>query len=155
MNLSKNFTLAEVTESQTAERMGIANFPDDAALANLQFLFQNLVQPIRDKWGPVVISSGYRSPHLNRATGGAVNSQHVTGQAADLKFMGGVSKLDVARWIIDSGIVFDQLILEAFDPANLSKGWLHVSLTSGVNRLQVLTATFVAGKAQYSKGLPK
>ncbi|MFN4328285.1 MAG: D-Ala-D-Ala carboxypeptidase family metallohydrolase [Limnobacter sp.] len=154
MRLSKNFTLAEVIESQTGERNGIDNTPDASSLANLQFLFENLVQPIRDKFGPTIISSGYRCPKLNRAIGGALNSQHVLGQAADLKFVN-VDKLEVARWILSSGLKFDQVILEAYDPADIRKGWLHVSLTRGINRMQVLTANFVLGKAQYSKGLPQ
>lgn len=154
MKLSKNFTLDEALESQTGERNGIDNTPDDAALKNLVFLFENLVQPIRDKFGPTIISSGYRSPKLNRAVGGSLTSQHVTGQAADLKFVN-TDKLEVARWVVASGLKFDQLILEAYDPKNISKGWLHVSLTSGINRMQVMTATFVNGKAVYTKGLPK
>lgn len=153
MQLSKNFTLEEAIESQTAERNNIDNTPDAATIANLKFLFENLVQPIRDKFGVTIISSGYRSPKLNRAIGGSLTSQHVLGQAVDLKFAN-ADKLQVARWVIASGLKFDQLILEAYDPANIKKGWLHLSLNNGANRMQVMTATFSNGKAIYTKGLP-
>ncbi len=154
MLLSRNFPLDEALESQEAERKGIDNTPTPEVIENLKFLFTNLVQPIRDKWGITIISSGYRSPELNRSIGGSLTSQHVMGQAADLKFTGGVDKLQVAKWIIAEKLPFDQLILEAYDPANVSKGWLHVSLTKGFNRKQVMTATFKGGKVQYSVGLP-
>lgn len=145
--------LHEFTDSQIAERHGLNNEPDNAVIENLKFLCENLIQPIRDKFGVVIVSSGYRSPAVNRMAGGSSTSQHVLGQAADLKFVG-TDKLKVARWLAQSGLVFDQLILEAYDPANINKGWLHVSLTRGANRQQVMTARFVKGKPQYTKGLP-
>jgi len=66
MNLSANFTLKELTKSDTATRLGIDNTPDEAVIESLRLLCENILQPVRDHFGkPVKISSGYRSPELN------------------------------------------------------------------------------------------
>ena len=72
MRLSKNFSRAEIEHSNTAKRLGISNEMSEKHLENMQRLVDNLIQPLRDAIGPVRISSGYRSPSLNRAIGGAV-----------------------------------------------------------------------------------
>ena len=74
MKLSKNFSLAEFTKSQTALRMDIDNTPQGEHLENAIELFEYVVQPIRDNFGPTVINSGYRSPELNNAVGGSSRS---------------------------------------------------------------------------------
>ena len=84
MRLSKNFTLSEITKSNTAKRLGINNAPDKEHLKNMQVLIRDLIQPMRDAIGPIRISSGYRNPHLNRAIGGSTKSQHCKGQALEL-----------------------------------------------------------------------
>ena len=85
MNLTKNFTMRELTRSATADRLGILNEPTKTIAANLQELAETVLQPIRDKWGqPIIVTSGYRSPKLNAAVGGAKSSQHMLGQAADI-----------------------------------------------------------------------
>ena len=76
MRLSKNFTLSEITKSNTAKRLGIDNAPNQEHLNNMQILIRDLIQPMRDALGPIRISSGYRSPVLNRAIGGSTKSQH-------------------------------------------------------------------------------
>ena len=86
MRLSKNFTLSEITKSNTAKRLGIKNAPNKEHLSNMQILIRDLIQPMRDALGPIRISSGYRSPVLNRAIGGSTKSQHCKGQAVDLQF---------------------------------------------------------------------
>jgi zinc D-Ala-D-Ala carboxypeptidase len=153
MQLSKNFFLGEFTKSQTATRFGLENSPTQDQIAALTDLAKNVLQPVRDQFGPVTISSGFRSAALNRAIGGSSTSQHSRGEAADFEAVG-ISNLRVAEWIRDN-LEFDQLILEGFNPAQgANSGWIHVSYTtSGQNRKQVLTARFVGGRAQYSKGL--
>jgi len=152
MKLSKNFSLAEFTKSQTAERKGIDNTPQgehmDAAVA----LFENVVQPVRDHFGPTVINSGYRSPELNDAVGGSSKSQHCKGEAADIE-VPGVANSSAAQWIHDN-LDFDQLILEFVTPGIPDSGWVHVSYKAdGDNRKSVLTAKRIDGKTVYEQGL--
>ena len=136
MRLSKNFVLSEITRSNTARRKGISNEPDKEHLANLQPIITELIQPMRDAIGPIRISSGYRSPKLNRAIGGSSRSQHCKGEALDLQFWkdGQMNNQIMYDWILDSGLEFDQMINE-FDFA-----WIHISFSSGKNRKQVLEA---------------
>lgn len=152
MKLSENFTLREFTKSQTASRRGIDNTPSDEHLDNALALFENVVQPVRDYFGPTIITSGYRSPELNQAIGGSPTSQHSVGQAADLEVLG-VSTAAVCEWIAEN-VEFDQLILEFYTPGQTNSGWVHVSyVKDGVNRKETLTATKVNGRTQYSYGL--
>ena len=137
MRLSKNFTLLEITKSNTAKRLGIKNAPDKEHLKNMQVLIRDLIQPIRDAIGPIRISSGYRNPQLNRAIGGSTKSQHCKGEALDLQFWkdGEMCNKEIYDWVIKSEIEFDQMINE-FDFA-----WIHISLKSkGKNRRMVLEA---------------
>ena len=136
MKLSKNFSLAEIEHSNTAKRLGIKNEMSEEHLANMQNLIDNLIQPLRDGIGPIRISSGYRSPKLNRAIGGSSRSQHCKGEALDLQFWkdGEMNNKIMYDWILDSCLEFDQMINE-FDYA-----WIHISFSSGKNRKQVLEA---------------
>ena len=91
MRLSKNFTLSEFTRSATASRKGIDNTPSAKDIVNLQHLVSKILQPMRNALGPIRITSGYRSPAVNRAIGGSTKSQHCKGQAADIQiYKGGV-----------------------------------------------------------------
>ena len=85
MKLSQNFSLRELTKSQTAERKGIDNTPTDEHIENLKLLCENILQPVRNEWGVVSVSSGYRSPELCVAIGSSERSQHARGQAADFE----------------------------------------------------------------------
>lgn len=136
MRLSKNFVLSEITRSNTARRLGISNEPSKEHLANMQVLITELIQPMRDALGPIRISSGYRSPQLNRAIGGSKKSQHCKGQALDLQFWkdGQMCNEEIYRWVLKSGVKFDQMINE-FDFA-----WIHISLKEDKNRSMVLEA---------------
>ena len=136
MKLSKNFALSEITHSNTAKRLGIDNEPTETHLQNMQYLVDNLLQPLRDAVGPIRVSSGYRNPSLNRAIGGSRSSQHCKGQALDLQFweMGKMNNKVIYDWILKSGLEFDQMINE-FDFA-----WIHISLKKEDNRNQVLEA---------------
>ena len=136
MKLSNNFSLSEVTRSSTAKRIGIDNAPNKEHLNNIQALIRKIVQPLRDAIGPIRISSGYRSPSLNRAIGGSNKSQHCKGQALDLQFWEGgeMNNKKIYDWILSSGIDFDQMINE-FDYS-----WIHISFSEFKNRKQVLEA---------------
>ncbi len=110
MRLSENFTLRELTKSQTAERKGIPNEPSKEEIENLRALCKNVLQPVRDNYRvPITPSSGYRSPSLNTAIGSRCSCEHVTGQAVDFEVAGYNDKV-LGRCIVDI-LVFDQLIL--------------------------------------------
>ena len=149
--LSKNFTLTEFTKSQTALRQGIDNRPGTIHLHNAKLLFGNVVQPVRDHFGPTVINSGYRGPALNEAVGGSSKSQHCKGEAADIECPG-TPNYDVAKWI-EENLDFDQLILEFYTPGIPDSGWVHVSYKAEGNRKSVLTAMKENGKTVYKPGL--
>lgn len=152
MKLSENFSLSEFTKSQTASRKGIDNTPEDKHLDAAKALFENVAQPIRDHFGPTIITSGYRSPELNAEIGGSATSQHSKGEAVDLEVLG-VPTAEVAQWISDN-LVYDQLILEFYVPEETNSGWVHVSYKAeGSNRNQDLTASKVNGQTQYANGL--
>lgn len=149
MNLSKHFTLDELTKSATAQRKGIENFPDAEQLENLRDLVENILEPLRHKWGQaIVITSGFRCEKLNRILGGAKNSQHCTGEAADIRtvcdsFDKNKELFDV---LIESGLPFDQVIWEYGNDAG--PDWIHVSY-SQKHRRQVLRAYKRNGKTVY------
>ena len=140
MKLSKNFSLKELTTSQTAERKGINNNPNDDQITALQKLSENILQPVRDHYAsPVTVSSGFRSEELCVAIGSSVNSQHAKGQAADFEIFG-VPNAELAKWIMEN-LDYDQLILEYHKPDEPNSGWIHCSYKNDEdNRKQVLRA---------------
>ena len=145
MRLSKNFVLSEIIRSNTAKRRGISNEPEKEHLDNLQTIITKLIQPMRDAIGPIRISSGYRSPKLNRAIGGSSRSQHCKGQALDVQFWdsGQMNNKAIYNWILQSGLEFDQMINE-FDFS-----WIHISFNANKNRKHVLEAYKNDGKTAY------
>ena len=143
--LSKNFSLAELVKSQTADRLGIANNPDADAIYNMGELAENILQPIRNEYGPFMVSSGYRSVALCEAIGSKATSQHAKGQAVDFE-VPGISNYDLAEWISDN-LQFDQLILECFTGGNTV--WIHCSYVPN-GRKEELTYNRSQG---YRKGL--
>ena len=139
MKLSPNFSLLELTKSQTAERKGIDNTPSPEHQENLKLLCTAILQPVRDHFGRVVtISSGYRSPELCTAIGSKITSQHAKGQAADFEIFG-VSNKALADYI-DAELHYDQLILEYWNESDPNSGWVHCSFAEGKNRKQYLKA---------------
>ena len=139
MKLSENFSLEELTKSQTATRKGIDNTPSPEHQDNLKMLCTHVLQPIRNHFGQVVtISSGYRSPELCIAIGSKTTSQHALGQAADFEIFG-VSNKELADYI-DQNIRYDQLILEYWKPSDPNSGWVHCSYSPRENRKQYLKA---------------
>ncbi len=129
MQLSEYFTLEELTASTTAKMKRIDNTPDKKACLRLAYLCQNILAPIRRKYGfPIYVNSGYRCPELNKAVNGSATSQHLTGDAADITCKA-TSRAELFRLIkkmVESGeIEVGQLIWEYGDAANPS--WIHVS----------------------------
>jgi hypothetical protein len=152
MNLSANFTLKELTKSDTATRLGLDNTPDEQALENLKTLCDMVLQPVREHYGKsVTVNSAYRSPESNAAVGGSKTSDHCKGMAADIEIVG-VANADLAQWIMDN-LEYTQLILEFYTPGIPDSGWVHVSYDPNNLKKQELTATKVAGKTTYLNGL--
>ena len=148
MKLSTNFSLTEMTKSQTATRKGIRNEPSTEHVENLIHLAETVLQPIRNEFGrPVVISSGYRSPELCEAIGSSSKSQHARGEAADFEIPG-VDNMQLATWI-NKNCNFDQLILEFYEPGDPNSGWVHCSAVREGSRAQVLKASKVQGRTKY------
>ena len=148
MKLTENFSLNELTKSQTAERKGIDNTPSAEHQENLKSLCEMVLQPIRDHFGQVVsISSGYRSPELCVAIGSSTNSQHAKGQASDFEIFG-VSNKELADWI-DQNLDYDQLILEYWKESDPNSGWIHCSFNTQGNRKQYLRAYKENGSTKY------
>ena len=126
MQITANFSLDEMTKSQTALRKGINNMPDPIHLHNLHGLCHNILQPVREHFGrPVTVSSGFRSVELCLAIGSSSASQHAKGQAADFEVIG-IDNKEVAEWIRDN-LDFDQLILEFYNEGEPQSGWIHCS----------------------------
>ena len=152
MNLSKNFTLHELTKSETALRLDMDNTPEDDHLENLKALVENVLQPVRDHYGKgVKVNSGFRHPKVNAAVGGSTTSDHCKGMAADIEIPG-VPNAELAEWIQEN-LEFRQLILESSTPGIPDSGWVHVSYNPADNKKQVLTAMKENGKTVYKPGL--
>ena len=149
MKLSENFSLLELTKSQTAERKGIDNTPSTEHQENLESLCTSILQPVRDHFSRVVsISSGYRSEALCLAIGSKVTSQHAKGQAADFEIFG-ISNKELADYI-HFNLNYDQLILEYWKEGEPNSGWVHCSYSEGNNRRQYLRAYKDNGKTRYA-----
>ena len=154
MKLTENFSLAELTKSQTATRLGFENKPNQMQVLALTKLCENVLQPIRNKFEmPVIISSGFRSARLSEAIGSSSKSQHCKGEAADFECYS-VSNKELAEWII-ANLDFDQIILEFYKPEDPHSGWVHCSYSRfGDNRKDVRTASRDAtGKIVYTEGI--
>lgn len=152
MNLTKNFTLSEMTKSETALRKGLNNLPTQDVISALQTLAVNVLQPVRDHYGrSVTVTSGYRSPEVNVAVGGSRTSDHCKGQAADIEIVG-IANADLAKYIEDK-LQFTQLILEFYTQGIPDSGWVHVSYDPNNLKKQVMTALRRDGKTVYLPGL--
>lgn len=146
MKLSKYFTLAEMTFSQTAARKGIKNVPNAEQIENLRFLCEHLDR-IREKAGAAVrVSSGFRSPALNKAVGGSPTSDHPNGNCADFN-IDGYTPRQACELVMSLGIPYDQLILE-FD------NWCHIGIRrTGTNRRERLTYRKVGKQTKKFSGI--
>jgi hypothetical protein len=142
--LTPHFSLEELTVSATAQRLGIDNTPPAEILPNIQVLAEGLERvraalPIYNT--PLHVDSGYRCLALNRAVGGAWNSAHMTGFSADIT-CGSLSPQEVCKYILGTGIKFDQLIYEGT--------WVHISFDPQM-RGEVLVSSFGPGGTIYAK----
>jgi uncharacterized protein YcbK (DUF882 family) len=152
MNLTANFTLAEMVKSDTALRHDMDNTPGENEIANLKRLAEKVLQPVRDHYQKgVKCNSGYRAPAVNQKVGGSSTSDHCKGQAADIEIPG-VANADLAKWITEN-LEFTQVILEFYTPGVPDSGWVHVSYDPDNLKKQVLTATKRDGKTVYLQGL--
>lgn len=141
MNLSTNFTLDELTHSDTAKREGIPNAPTDAQIGSLRALCEAVLEPLRAAVGGAIkVNSGYRGPQLNARIKGATKSQHLTGEAADIQAPA-VSVMRLFKTIVQLGLPFDQVIYEA---RNATSRWVHVSHAAAGNRGEIRVAQFDA-----------
>lgn len=143
----KYFTIKELTASSTAKRKGIDNRPTQEVTTALVALVENVLDPLRQAYGkPIVVTSGYRCAKLNKVVGGASSSQHVRGEAADIRSVSDNPKenkviFDLIRKL---NLPFDQLINE------YNYDWVHVSFSRYKKRGQVLTATKKNGRTIYT-----
>ena len=147
MELTRNFSLSELTKSDTAIRRGINNNPTAEQVDKLKLLCENILQPVRDHFGRVKITSGFRSPELCVAIGSSVNSQHAKAEAADFECVG-VDNAELADWIYNN-LEPDQLILEFYTPGEPNSGWIHCSWVPENRRAQFMHAYKFDGKTKY------
>ena len=146
MRLSKNFTLKELTRSNTALRLGIDNEPSKEGIYKLTLLATQILQPLRDCLGALRVTSGYRSPELCVALGSKISSQHAKYEAIDLQYFkrGRMDNIKIYQALKELALPFDQVILEFgdateyIDPEN--PAWIHISYTLNDNRCQELVA---------------
>jgi len=145
MKLTAHFDLAEFTRSESAKREGLDNTPTPEHLENIKILCEKVLEPIRLRFGSINISSGYRGKMLNHFIGGAVNSDHCLGRAADIDMDDsgtGVTNKEIFDYIKDN-LEFDQVINE------FNYSWVHIGYRQGANRKQVLKAVKEKGKTVY------
>jgi hypothetical protein len=145
LKLSPHFSLEEMTVSETAVRHGIINKPSGEALGNLRALCVHLLEKVRDLTdSPIIVTSGYRSVLLNSLIGGAPNSQHIAGEAADIRCKD-LDQQELFDLIRNSDLPFDQIIDEF-------GSWVHISYTADrTNRRDVLRARRVNGATRYTR----
>ena len=155
MRASKNFTINELCFSTTARRRGINNEPSKEGILKLRLLATELLQPIRDRIGALRVTSGYRSPELNKAIGGSFKideegnhvpkSQHCHYEAVDLQYVkrGQMDNNKIYNAVIEGALEFDQMILEFGTSTEYLDGksdWIHISWKVTDNRRQILVA---------------
>ena len=150
--LTRNFSLHELTKSETALRYDMENEPGSVEVANLVDLAAKVLQPIRDHYAKgVKVNSGFRHPDVNAKVGGSRTSDHCRGMAADIEIPG-VPNAELAAWV-KGNLEFTQLILEFYTPGIPDSGWVHVSFDPKNLKKQVMTATKRDGKTVYLPGL--
>ena len=152
MQLTNNFTLSELTKSETALRHDMDNTPGEKEIENLKRLAEKVLQPVREHYQKgVKCNSGYRAPAVNQKVGGSPTSDHCKGQAADIEIPG-IPNADLAQWITEN-LDFTQVILEFYTQGVPDSGWVHVSYDPENLKKQALTAVKQNGKTVYLNGL--
>ena len=137
--LSKHFSLKEMTKSGTAARLGLDNTPNEEQIENLKALCENILEPLIEYYEsrPIMVSSGFRSEKLSVAIGSSSRSQHCKGEAVDFEIPGFDNKQVASH--IKNNFDFDQLISEYYEEGIADSGWIHVSFKrDGSNRKQSL-----------------
>ena len=147
MELSRNFSLQELIKSDTAIRLDINNNPNAGQIEKLKALCENILQPVRDHFGRVKVTSGFRSEQLCLKIGSSINSQHAKAEAADFECIG-VDNAEVADWI-KQNLETDQLILEYYTPGEPNSGWIHASYIPFNPRHQYMRAYREDKKTKY------
>jgi len=141
----KYFSIKELTKSATAARKGIKNDPSIQEVKSLTALIEKVLDPLREAYGkPIIVSSGYRCPKLNAAVGGSASSQHVKGEAADIRSVADTPEENKKLFdlIVKLGLPYDQLINE------YNYDWVHVSFGPR-HRRQRMKAVKSNGKTKY------
>ena len=154
MHLSENFTMAEATHSQTADRYFIDNIPPQIYIEKLKVVAENILEPVRKHFGiPFKPSSWYRCRELCIKIGSKSTSQHALAEAVDFE-VPGIDNLSLAHWMQEE-VDFDKLILEYYKEGDPHSGWVHASYRSKHdNRHEVYTISRVNGSVTTIKGLP-
>ena len=135
----KYFTIEELCQSETADKLNIDNTPTEEIKEHLILLVECLLDPLREEWGsPIIVNSGYRCPVLNKAVGGSKTSTHMSGWSADIRPKNGKMK-EFKTFVVEfiKTRIWDQLILETSG----STEWIHISLynNSGKQRKQIFS----------------
>jgi len=141
----KYFSIKELTKSATAARKGIKNDPSIQEVKSLTALIEKVLDPLREAYGkPIIVTSGYRCPKLNAAVGGSASSQHVQGEAADIRSVADTPEENKKLFdlIVKLGLPYDQLINE------YNYDWVHVSFGPR-HRRQRMKAVKSNGKTKY------
>ena len=147
-NLSKHFTIKELTYSDTAIRLGIDNSPTEQVLINLQNVVQFILEPVRNYFDkPIKINSGYRSEELCKVIGSKPTSQHTLGEAVDFEVIG-IPNQVASEWLVNN-LDYDQCILEYWNPDVYNSGWIHCSYKPLGNRKMYLKAYVSNGRTVY------
>lgn len=140
--LSQSFTLEEMYASETARKRGIDNTPTEQVTNRLKYLCEKVLQPVRDHFGEaIVVTSGYRSPVLNKAVGSSSSSFHCLGCAADIRFAKNSKRtmLEIFKYIHEN-LPYTELIAE-----ELPDGWVHVAIEKGRDKEKQLKYKLLAG----------
>lgn len=129
----KYFTIPELTASATAKKRKIDNTPSQKVKENLENLVNAVLDPLREAYGkPITVTSGYRSPELNKAVGGVANSHHLSGMAADISIGSKAENKKLFKLILSLNLPFTQLINES------NYSWVHISYDPSNIKRQVL-----------------
>lgn len=146
MQISKHISYEEATRSEKAIEIGIGNTPNASQLEAMKLIAEKVFEPAREFMGePLIVSSFFRSKSVNKLIGGASGSQHMKGEAIDIKCS---DNAKLFKFIKDN-LEFDQLIWEFGSIVN--PAWVHVSYSKNGNRKEVLRAKTVKGKTVYEK----
>lgn len=133
----KYFKLSEFTKSNTASKLGLINTPLESDIQNLDLLVSNILDPLREAWGkPIIITSGFRVPRLNKAVGGVKNSDHLYGRAADIVPSDPNDFKEFTEFLKDwlKDKEFKQCIIEKSGNTK----WIHISYDPNNNKKQIL-----------------